>query len=66
MKWCDRGHEPKLGSGLLSVKYFAAQSERAPANVRSYYPRAIGPGNGSLAGKLCSTIWSSRRSSIAV
>ena len=27
MKWCDRGHEPNLGSGLLSVKYFAAQSE---------------------------------------
>ena len=30
------------------------------------YPRAIGPGNGSLAGKLCYTILSSLRSSMAV
>jgi hypothetical protein len=55
-----------LGSGLLSVKYFAPQSNRALTDVPSYYPKAIGPGNGSLAGKLCSTILSSRRSSIAV
>ena len=66
MKWCDGRHGPNLGSGLLSVKYFAAQSNRAVTDVLPCYPKAIGPGNGSLAGKLCSTILSSLRSSIAV
>ena len=66
MQRCYRGHESNLGIGPKTVKYFAVQSKPTVHSRLTCYPRAIGPGNGSLAGKLCSTILSSRRSSIAV